>query len=141
MKRRVAERAVAVGAIGIGLPPVQAGSSAATQMATDEDRHGRNSICVNRSYGVRRTAEADIREETHPAMADRARHRATRGRVMAEAEGVALGPPLVVAEATSVAAEDMRPAVEAAAIPVVAFTPVAVADIQAITKSADRSLT
>jgi len=39
------------------------------------------------------------------------------------------------------AAEDMHPVVEAAAIPVVAATPVVVADIQAITKPADRTLT
>jgi hypothetical protein len=48
---------------------------------------------------------------------------------------------LAVAEATRpVAAEGMHPVVEAAAIPVVAVTPV-VADIQAITKRADSKLT
>jgi hypothetical protein len=39
------------------------------------------------------------------------------------------------------AVEDMHPVVEAAAIPVVAVTPVVVADIQAITKPADSALT
>jgi hypothetical protein len=49
---------------------------------------------------------------------------------------------LAVAEATRpVAAEGMHPVVEAAAIPVVAVTPVVVADIQAITKRADSKLT
>jgi len=83
--------------------------------------------------------EADIREETNPAMADRARHRATRGPVMAEA--VAPGQPLAAAVATrpAVAAEDTHPAVEAAAIPVAVVIPVEVAaDIQAITKDVDR---
>jgi hypothetical protein len=78
-------------------------------------------------------AEADIRAEANPAMADRARHRPIRGRVMAAAV-VAPARPQAAAEVTSVAAEDMHPAVEAEAIPVVAVTPVEVAGIPAITR-------
>ena len=142
VKCRVAERAAALAAIGIGLPPVRAGSSVATQMATGEDRHGRSSICVSQSCEARRTAKADIREEARarPAPADRAARRATRGRVMAAVVAPVLH--LAVAEATRpVAAEGMHPVVEAAAIPVVAVTPVVVADIQAITERADSKLT
>jgi hypothetical protein len=39
------------------------------------------------------------------------------------------------------AAEDMRPVVEAEVVPVAAVTPVVVADIQAITKRSDSTLT
>jgi hypothetical protein len=79
-------------------------------------------------------AEADIREEViaRPATVDRAARQATRVRVTE----VVVAPGQHLA-----AAEDMHPVVEAAAIPVVAATPVVVADIQAITKPADRTLT
>jgi hypothetical protein len=63
---------------------------------------------------------------------DRAARQATRVRVTE----VVVAPGQHLA-----AAEDMHPVVEAAAIPVVAATPVVVADIQAITKPADRTLT
>lgn len=154
VKCRVAERAAAaVVGIGIGLLPVRAGSSAATQMATAEDRQGRSSTCVSPSCEARRTAEADIRGEAQarPATADLAARRATRGRVMAAVvapvqhlAAVEATRP-VEAEATSVAVAEAEAvavvtrAVAAAAIPVVAVTPVA--DIQAITKLAARTLT
>lgn len=146
VKRRGVEPAAALAAIGIGLPPVRAGSSsAATRMATDVDRHGRSLICINRSCGARRTTEVDIREETRPATADRALHRAIHARVMAEAEAAAPGRPRAAVEVTSVAVvagEDMHPAVEEAAIPVEAVTPVVeVVGIPAITKQADSKLT
>jgi hypothetical protein len=54
---------------------------------------------------------------------------------------VAPNRPQAAAEVTSVAEEHMHPAVEAAAIPVVAVTPVEVAGIPAITKGADSKLT
>lgn len=145
VKRRGVEPAAALAAIGIGLPPVRAGSSAAIRMATEEDRHGRSLICINRSCGARRTAEVDIRGGTRPATADRALHRAIHARVMAEAEAAAPGRPRAAVEVTSVAVvagEDMHPAVEEAAIPVEAVTPVVeVVGIPAITKQADSKLT
>lgn len=119
--------------IGIGLLPVRAGSSVATQMATGEDRHGRSSTCVSRSCEARRTAEAGIRAEViaHPVMADLAARPVTRGRVMGAV--VAPGRHLaavevtrrVAAEVTSVAEEEavVTRVAEVEAIPEVADIP------------------
>jgi len=144
---RVVVRPIAVAATGIGLlpvrVPVRAGSSAATQMVTAADHHGRNSICVNRSCVTLHTAGADIHVEViaRPAMVAPGERRAPRGRVMAVAApgrhpamaAVAMRRAVAV-EAEVVAA--MRPAVEEVAIPaVVAATPVVVVeDIPAIAK-------
>ncbi len=125
---RVVERPTAVAATGIGLLPVRAGSSAATQMVTAADHHGRNSICVNRSCVTLRTAGADIHEEAiaHPAMVAPAERRAPRGRVMAvvaPGRHPAMAAVGMLLAAAGVAA-GMHPAVEAVAIPaVVAVTP------------------
>jgi len=124
VKYREAGRAAVVG-IGIGQLPVRAGSSAATQMATGEDRHGRSSTCVSQSCVARRTAEADIRAEViaRPATVDLAARRATRGPAMAVVDP---GQHLAAAEATHPVAAEVgvvTRAVEVEVIPEVVDTP------------------
>ena len=144
VKRRMAERAVAVVGTGIALLPARA-VSAAIQMGTGEDHHGRSWICVSRSCAVLPTAEAGTREvDTHRAMADLAAHRAilaqvtaavARGQHLAMAVvGMRLAAEVAVGMRLAVEAVGMHQAVEAVAIPAVAVTP-EVEDTPATTKS------
>ena len=140
--REVERVTVPVAGIGIGLLPVRAGSSEATQMATGEDRHGHSWTCVSQSCEAPRTAEGDIRGEViaRPATVDLAARRATRGRVMAAVVAPVQHPVAeeatrpVEAEVTSVAeVAEVTRAVEAEVIPEVEDTP-------ATTKRIDRKL-
>jgi hypothetical protein len=110
--------------------------SAAIQMGTGEDHHGRSWICVSRSCAVLPTAEAGTREvDTHRAMVDLAAHRAILAQVTAAvARGQHLAMAAVGMRLAAAVAVGMHQAVEAVAIPAVAVTP-EVEDTPATTKS------